>query len=122
MVGYTFKQRFVAPIQAGTKRQTIRAPRKAPSRHALPGNPITCLTGPRFKPTTFHRAVCKESRPVILNLEHDEVTTWGNVIHGAAILDTFAERDGFADWAELKQFWKEEHDGVKRFVGVLIEW
>lgn len=122
MVAYSFKARFVEPIKLGTKRQTIRRVRKPPSRHALPGNPITCLTGPRFKPVTFHRATCKESRPVILDFVKNEVTTWGSVIHGAAILDNFAEHDGFADWAELCAFWKEEHDGIKRFVGVLIEW
>lgn len=39
-------------------------------------------------------------------------------------LDRFAGTDGFSDWAEMKTFWLEEHDGKQLgpFRGLLIRW
>lgn len=40
-------------------------------------------------------------------------------------LDAFAQRDGFADWADMREFWRAEHGDLKRlgpFVRVLILW
>ena len=44
MVAYSFKRLFVPAIEAGTKRQTIRGPRK---RHARVGEPVQLYQGMR---------------------------------------------------------------------------
>lgn len=46
MVAYSFNTAFVADVEARTKRQTIRLPRK---RHARPGERIQLFTGMRTK-------------------------------------------------------------------------
>lgn len=40
----------------------------------------------------------------------------------ALSLDQFAREDGFADWFELFQFWREEHGNVVMWWGKLIKW
>lgn len=45
---YNFKARFAAPIQAGTKRHTIRAPRKG-GREDQPGDMMYLYTGLRTR-------------------------------------------------------------------------
>ena len=41
-----------------------------------------------------------------------------------AELDMFAREDGFDDWAGMRAFWLEEHDGkhLGPFCGQLIQW
>lgn len=46
-------------------------------------------------------------------------------IKDADELDIFAQSDGFEDWADMREFWKEKHAEVVRlgpFVGVIIKW
>ena len=38
-----------------------------------------------------------------------------------AELDAFARRDGFEDWPEMREFWRENHK-AEVFSGVLIRW
>lgn len=123
MVAYSFRPRFVAPILAGTKTQTIRAPRK---RHARPGETLQLYTGMRTKRCELIReAKCVSAQNILLWLfedgEHDGFAVAG---HPPACpdLDVFARADGFADWADLKAFWRAEHPGVYEFHGVLIRW
>ncbi len=107
MVAYSFKRRFVEPILAGTKRQTIRAERK---RHARPGEELQLYTGMRTKHCKLiARVMCVGIRPITLVLAED-------------LPDTFAQRDGFASWDAMKEFWRKEHPGVEEFHGVLIMW
>ncbi|TJV51099.1 MAG: hypothetical protein E5Y01_16045 [Mesorhizobium sp.] len=120
MVAYSFKQRFVAPIQAGTKRQTIRIDRK---RHARVGEQLQLYTGMRTKHCTLiGRAPCLSVWPVILILREQP----GVVLDGFrgiyGDLDGFARADGFKDWGELAGFWADNHPGVETFDGVLIRW
>lgn len=120
MVAYSFKQQFIAPILAGTKRQTIRAPRKGRSRHARPGDELQLYTAMRTKYCTLiGRAVCAEVVPVQLDFEH-AVLTIGGERDGRR--DFFARSDGFQDWSEMRDFWAKEHRGVTVFDGVLIRW
>lgn len=66
MVAYSFRARFVVPIEAGTKRQTIRAPRK---RHAKPGEEMQLYTGMRTRACRLIRlATCLSVWPVSLSM------------------------------------------------------
>lgn len=148
MVAYSFQQQFVAPIEAGTKAHTIRAPRLGRARHARPGDPITHLVGPRFKPRRFGQSVCDYACEVGLVFDgaHSCVTihqpprkwamkstspdkvSFGVVFRGWGPLDFFARADGFTDWAAMEAFWASTH-GVPAsarepflWSGVMIGW
>jgi hypothetical protein len=98
MVAYSFKRRFVAPIQAGLgtlpprdqkgewlsegprnldppihpKRQTIRAERLGKSRHAIAGEALQLYCAMRTKQCELiGRAVCDAMRPIRLDFEHE---------------------------------------------------
>ena len=57
MTVYSFKARFVPAIEAGTKRQTIRAPRAGRSRHANVGSELQLYTAMRTKHCRLIRRV-----------------------------------------------------------------
>lgn len=124
VVAYSFKQRFVDPIRAGTKAQTIRAPRK---RHAHPGEEVQLYYAQRTRNCSLIGVVRCISTPAIVMefMPHTagDFVEIGDVgtIAGPA-LDQFAKLDGFIDWIELRQFWEDEHPGVDQFAGVLIRW
>lgn len=149
MVAYSYKGRFVAPIRVGLglpvydehlelggyqpgqiirpKRQTIRyAGRK---RHAQVGETLQLYYGMRalkcFK--------IGDARCTVVGLIRVFVHTGMVVVNEKGReasyeepfeLDHFARDDGFADWAEMRAFWLEEHDGKQLgpFVGLLIKW
>lgn len=134
MTAYNFKARFVAPILAGTKRQTIRKPRTGRSRHVRPGEEIQLYTGMRTRHCKLiGRAICERVIDVQLRLVdtgHTEGVTRFNAgdprfsawPRHKRELNDFARQDGFKDWAALKAFWAEHHRGVETFDGVLISW
>lgn len=131
MVAYSFNKGFVAPIRAGTKRQTIRLPRK---RHARPGEELQLFTGMRTKHCELiGRATCTGVHEVRLDfaagtVEIDAVL----VLTQPEDLDEFARRDGFtprrADdfarrpWLFMRMWWSQVHPGLDVFNGVLIRW
>lgn len=125
MVAYSFQARFAAPILAGTKRQTIRTDRR---RHARPGEELQLYTGMRTRQCKLiGRAICRDVRRVALQFDADPacdgVEIDGRFYPGRqAELDRFAVADGFADWADLRAFWRAQHSDVDRFEGVLILW
>lgn len=120
MVAYSFKERFVAPIQDNMKRQTIRKPRLGRGRHARPGDDLQLYTAMRTKYCTLiGRAVCTIVVPVRLDFEINNLTIEGE-LDGQR--DRFARSDGFANWAEMRVFWASEHPGITVFDGVLIKW
>lgn len=121
MVAYSFKARFAAPILSGTKRQTVRADRK---RHARQGEELQLYTGMRTKQCRLiGRATCRSVLPIAFNFKAGRVTVEGLFTIGtAAELDAFAVSDGFADWSELRGFWKAEHGAIERFSGVIVHW
>jgi len=41
---------------------------------------------------------------------------------GSDSLDEFARGDGFGDWNEMRDFWRENHPNTPVFSGVLIRW
>ncbi|ESY88359.1 hypothetical protein X739_00880 [Mesorhizobium sp. LNHC220B00] len=121
MVAYSFKSRFAAPIQAGTKRQTIRADRK---RHAKPGEQLQLYTGMRTKQCKLiGRSTCVSVDLVLLNFaDYGVVRINGIVLFSDAAMQEFARRDGFASWADMRSFWHENHPGIEQFEGVIIRW
>lgn len=122
MVAYSFKQRFVDPIGDGRKRQTIRNERK---RHARAGEQVQLYYAMRTKQCRLILvATCTTARPIELDFQHHVIRLGGGyeVIALPVYLNKFAKKDGFADWDDMRAFWKAEHGTLERFSGVLIEW
>lgn len=139
MVAYSFKRRFVAPIRAGLssvrlswdphpKRQTIRAIGKR--RHARPGETLQLYHGMRSRECfKIGDASCIAADGIRLFIRSEIIEirrAAGNseLIDKAGKLDAFAQDDGFDDWADMRAFWLQEHDGkhLGPFIGVLIQW
>lgn len=148
MVAYSFNKRFVAPIRVGLglpvdeeippepKRQTIRAIGKR--RHARPDEVVQLYHAMRTKGCfLIGTALCSSVEPIDLYLNADVVRVGaldrpGNPVRAytaadgsTGMLDAFARADGFGDWGEMKEFWREEHGDLKRlgpWTGLLIRW
>lgn len=132
MADYTFKARFVLPIELLIKQQTIRAYRAKDHAlgdglkgHAKVGGPVGLKTGPRFQPRYIGRATAVLVDHVMLDFESDSRTLYGHLGMDATSrpedLDRFAVLDGFQDWADMRAFWKETHDS-RTFQGARIFW
>lgn len=134
MTAYSFKQRFIAPILAGTKTQTIRADRR---RHARPGGQLQLYTGMRTKQCRLIAlATCAAVGKIIISFvgpgnvkielpgEAGPIRSgmygprWG-AVHD---LDTFSRRDGFTNWDDMRAFWRAERGDVSEWDGVIICW
>ena len=122
MVAYSFHKRFIEPIRAGFKTQTIRAQR---DRHARPGERIGLYWGMRTAQCTkiIPDPRCTAIMAVelwfgpardIIRITTDEVPVRD--------IDAFAQRDGFTDAEDMAAFWATNHGLVCCFTGVLIEW
>ena len=121
MVAYSFKRRFVGPIQSGSKCQTIRADRK---RHAIQGEELQLYTGMRTKACEMiGRAACINVAPIRIDVENGRIELEsGTALTTLAELDAFARIDGFEEWGEMRRFWEENHPDIRVFSGVLIRW
>lgn len=146
MVAYSFKGRFVAPIRVGLglpilddhyeigrympgqlirpKMQTIRA--QGRRRHAKPGEALQHYHGMR-SPKCFKigDARCKAVDGIRLYIHAGWIEIKGaSELRKGRQLDAFAQKDGFEDWAGMRAFWLEEHEGKQLgpFCGVLIQW
>lgn len=135
MVAYSFKKQFVEPILLGTKRHTIRAPKKGRARHARPGDQLQLYTGMRTRQCKLiAKAPCESVYEVLLCWDTDTifVVDTSPDEHGkaryhsrsmsAAEAEKFARDDGFASLAAMKAFWTKTHPGVPVFKGVVICW
>lgn len=132
MVAYTFKSRFVGPIERREKRQTIRAVGK--KRHSQPGEQIQLFTGDRFHPRKVGVATCATSGPITLafgdatkrpfvTFDDPQTAKAKDILITPAELDDFAVSDGFADWQALADFWAETHSPLPaEWTGILITW
>jgi len=123
MVAYSFQPRFVAPIQYGTKRQTIRAHGK--KRHAQAGEELQLYCRQRH-PSGFliGRAICLECSAIALTfLPLPAVYNLGSGERFITRrdLNAFASGDGFEDWQALHAFWRDTH-GPENFSGVIVRW
>lgn len=119
MPALNFKDRFAAAIAAGTKRQTIRAPRADGRPHAVKGQRLFLYVGQRTKACRkLGEATCTRTAQVFIT-EDCTIHVDGRRLAFAAAL-TFARADGFQDDDELVAWFEREH-GLP-FEGSLIEW
>lgn len=129
MVAYSFKASFADPILAGTKRQTIRLPRK---RHARVGEELQLFTGMRTRSCKLlGRATCTGVHDVRLDFVAGSVSIDDSLLLTLPEdLDEFALRDGFQPragtarrpWPFMRAWWSQTHPGLEVFNGVLIRW
>lgn len=118
-----FKPRFVAAIEAGEKRHTIRGDRKIQPR---PGELCHCYTGLRQKGARLlgrWPCVRVEKIEIAGAWESHSGDFFGAVTIEGNTLDTdeleqLARRDGFSSFAEMIEFWR----GRLPFSGNLIHW
>lgn len=137
MVAYSFRERFIKPIQVGLssvqlsfdpppKRQTIRAIGKR--RHARPSEILQLYYAMRTKQCrSIGVARCTDVKNIRISIETNKVEIEEDIwreIRTRSALNQFARSDGFEDWADMQAFWRKEHRGkrVGPFVGVMIEW
>lgn len=143
MVAYNFMTGFVAPIEARTKRQTIRGHRK---RHARPGEPVQLFTGMRTRHCRKIIAdpVCVGVDEVRFDLRDaaavptEIARTVRLEVNGLPLIgvaaETYAIGDGFAGlppsdgylgsvspFGMMAYFWYRVH-GLVLFDGVAIRW
>ena len=115
MPSLNFKQRFVALIENGRKRQTIRKTRKRPFRA---GDTLYLFTGMRTAQCRRLGAhPCLSVHDIAIGRNHIEVD--GRMLTPAEITE-LAQSDGFTSPGELLAFFRREHD--LPLVGQLIRW
>lgn len=129
MVAFTFKPRFVIPIELGDKRQTIRGRRK---RNARAGDTLQLFTGPRMRPRKIGEARCIGAGPISIDLDAQRITYTLEAtaddaertvnVTAPGGLDNFAQRDGFRDWDDMRTWWRETYPDVAVFDGWLTLW
>lgn len=132
MVAYNFQSRFAPAVADGSKRQTVRGPRK---RHAHFGEPVQLYTGLRTKAArklVTPDPVCVVSCGVVIHadtvdwvmlpdMREDEKKPFMALLDAMDDdLDTFAQADGFADWSDMRAWFAAQY-GLP-FQGVLIAW
>lgn len=110
-----FKAQFAPAVEAGTKRQTIRALRKRPIHR---GNTLRLYTGLRTRNARLLReAVASAVTPI--TLDADGVLLRSRRLSEARAQQMAAE-DGFQSLAEMLAWFDDVH-GLP-FSGVLIQW
>ncbi len=131
MVAFSFKQRFVEPIRAGRKRQTIRLPRK---RNPRPGEALQIYTAMRTRycekiirdPTCASVEIVRlQFWPAFRTYGEQELVIGDAVLEGKDEKDAFAQSDGFKDLHDMIKFWRQEHGAGNapiNFTGILIAW
>lgn len=112
-----FKKRFVAPIQAGIKRQTIRPKRKRPIKTG------EALSLRYWEDKAYRSPQIEFGTGVALGTIDITVLESGIVLGDGSTavvtdIDAFARSDGFANWADMKEFFTY---GMP-FSGDLIQW
>jgi hypothetical protein len=122
-----FQERFAAPILAGTKRQTIRPPRKRPID---PGDELSLR---RWEGKAY-RSIQVEIKTVkvlaVLGIRIDDCglirifdrcfETLIEEFDHISDLDHFARGDGFTTWSDMRSYWL--HCSSLPFTGELIQW
>lgn len=129
MVAINFKTDFVADIEDGRKRRTIRAIRKTGNPKV--GDALQLFTGMRTKRCEkLIDATCTRVRPVVI--DHMGVTLEGRSLYAGdspAFLGgpdaeqydgDFARADGFDCFPDMADFFEKQY-GLP-FAGQLIEW
>lgn len=135
VVAYSFKKQFVNPILVGLglerhihtfeplpppKRQTIRAHRR---RHARAGEELQLFHAQRTKECfLIGRARCVSASGIRIQFGLGIISIDDYPAIRDGDLDPFAQSDGFANFEEMKEFWRQEHPRLPNFDGVIIKW
>jgi hypothetical protein len=127
MPSLNFQTRFAEDVRKGFKRQSIRAPRKDGRAHAKVGDTLKLYTGQRTKDCRLL------GEATVTRIAKVVVHEFGIFLDGAMLPivliscwpwemthHEFARLDGFADFAEMRDFFEELH-GLP-FEGVVIFW
>jgi hypothetical protein len=126
-----FKEEFVALVEAGVKRQTIRARRAYPIKR---GDPLTLAAGVRTKryrrlyPEGQQDIRCTDTIPVAM-IRANGAYKWFIEADGVNManprLQDLARRDGFADVWDMSKWFDKHHlarKGNDMFEGDAIRW
>lgn len=117
MAAFNFKKRWREPVRAGTKRQTVRAPR-ADGRDPEPGQQLQLYYGMRTKQCELlRRARCTGRKTVTIDFGHLEID---GRVQNEGQRDIFAIADGFEHFDDLQEFFAETH-GLP-FSGFVYYW
>ena len=92
-------------------------------RHARAGETMQLYTGQRTRQCRLiGRAECVSVMPITLRFEAGAIDMPCGFQTGIEEIEAFARADGFAGWAEMKRFWREQHEVTERWSGMLIHW
>ena len=110
MVAINFQKQFAAAIESGQKTQTIRA-----KARCKPGDRLQLYTGMRTKGCRkLQDAVCTRVAAI-------KICEEGIYLNEQQEDDVFALRDGFSNYAEMAQWFRDRY-GALPFAGFLIQW
>jgi predicted transcriptional regulator len=124
---YNFQPRFAPFILAGEKKHTIRALRANPDK---PGNTLHLYVGLRHKnPRLLGRFECTRVESITISVsqrpfdpDSHRGAEWHVFVEGVELSESECEalavRDGFKDFAEMKEFWADRLP----FNGQIIHW
>lgn len=126
MVAYSFNKQFVAAIEAGAKRQTVRSHRR---RHTRAGERVQIYYGLRTKQARKliePDPVCVSVQRIAIDLTAATITLSRVIGPGEDRLtreaaEQFAIDDGFACLDDLVTWFGKVH-GPGVFHGVLVRW
>lgn len=126
MPALNFHPRFVDAIRDGSKRQTIRAPRRHPIK---PGDRLFLFTGMR-QANCERVGVASCIRALRVRIEFGDAPRAivfstvqpPTVSQTPTTLAGFAARDGFESWDAFVEFFARAHRGAVVFEGALIRW
>ena len=121
---FLFRPRFVEPIRAETKLQTIRRPRKRPVRAGDELSLRHWTKMPYRSPQAWilpHPVRCVGVCPVILDFgDRPRVVLDGRELNPGE-MDYFAVRDGFSGIEDMQSHWKGHYPDPE-FEGVVTMW
>jgi hypothetical protein len=118
MPALNFKKQFAPMVEAGTKRQTIRAKRED-GRNSKPGETLYLYTGMRTKGCRkLGEGICKHVSEIVIDT-YKGINLYGEWVGSYQMMD-IVRADGFTSWADFRAFFEKEH-GLP-FWGLLIEW
>ena len=115
MPAYSFQEQFAPAVEQGKKRQTIRPPRKRPTR---PGDTLYLYTGMRTRRCRLLRvATCRAVTPITIHPDH--VILDGRRLSPEETL-ALARADGFENVEAFFDFFRRRYGLPVRLE--LVEW
>lgn len=117
---FNFKKQFAPLVEAGTKRQTVRAKRKD-GRIPVPGDTAKCYTGLRTSATRLLvSAPVIEASPVLIDFKERTLSVNGTRLDAAQSLQ-FARADGFESFIQMLHWFEDTYEESSKFEPYLFE-